>query len=218
MIEKYTQRITQFVQDHPVMSGVVSLSILFVLLLLLILPPHDSQTTKKVLQKKTSQNDTDKNSFSTSPPPSEIDWITGQTQDYTISFPSNWQPTTQAANGGGTFVIIQPSDTDSQFPQLTIQATPKSNGTPQAIVDSLATLKFQQKHITFKSRNAIQLSGTLPLKPTKDNPNQNLIHETYIIFENKNITYKITYAEYKDRGLQQNEDIMKSIIGTIQFN
>lgn len=224
MNSNFMEKISKIIQNHRIAFFVILLTALFFLFLMLILPSGNLKTrlTKSNPPDSTSRSISNQTSYTnTDNKPSVLTpWIIGQNRNYIISFPEDWIPTTRAVEGGGTSVTIQPKNLTGQdlLPKIYIKAVPNTNTSVSDTVSALSPLRLTQKSTVFKNIQAVTLSGTLPFTPLKDNPNQSFIHKTYIIFENNGTMYTIDYAAYEDSNQQRNDELMQSIINTIQFN
>jgi len=216
MIEK----IQSFISQHPLLTGIIGLGVMLLFVLILFIP-STSKELSPPSQTNTNANDNAKNNSNFSQTKTQTTpWVVGQNENYIISFPQSWNTTTRAVAGGGTAVTLTPPDfkESEPFPILYIESTPANVLTPTQKAATLAPLKMTQTETTFKSNPAIQISGTLPFTPGSSNPNQSLIHKTYLIFQHSNNLYMLSYAEYEDKNQQTNEQLMRSILNTIQFN
>ncbi|HVZ11906.1 MAG TPA: hypothetical protein VG965_02660 [Patescibacteria group bacterium] len=145
---------------------------------------------------------------------------TYQSQTYSVSYPSVWQPQTAQVLGGGTFshFIGGQISKGEIFPRVDIKATPITSATKsiQDAISDLSILNLMLDTTVLDGQEVTRLSGVMPFNFSTTAGNKK-VFKAFLFLDKDNTRYTIDYAYYADENQDISKQIVYQIIDSYQF-
>jgi hypothetical protein len=144
-------------------------------------------------------------------------WKEGDTDTFSIQFPSTWSPNVSSVAGGGITATFQPTGA-FLFPRFGIEADPEaSTAAIQERIKTLAPLHLQIQQIQFQGIPATSLEGTLPFPIADEHGIKNNVYKKFIFFVHNHNIYSINYAYNEDNQVTSNQEIFSIMLATLKL-
>lgn len=169
------------------------------------------------------KNSTNKTSTKNTPsvPQSEYRYIAPDSS-FSFIYPISWTTVVRPVAGGGTSILLHPSDKTAYFPELYIESSQFQASGSSSIdsrIKNLINLYHSPlvKQIQFQGYPAEELDINLSLTFVSPAINQKPITKTFIFSTYGTRLYVIEYAYYNDEKKDQAKNSVNKILSTFQF-
>lgn len=144
-------------------------------------------------------------------------WKEGDTDKFTIQFPSTWSPNVSSVAGGGITTTFQPTGA-FLFPRIGIEADPEAaTSTIQDRIKTLTPLHLKITAMQFQGIPATALEGTLPFPIADEHGIKNNVYKKFIFFLHNHTIYSINYAYNEDTQAATNQEIFSIMLATLKL-
>lgn len=148
------------------------------------------------------------------PPGGDPDWQTQTTNEYTVSYPQEWQITVGAiAGNGGSSTRIDPSGYGELQPIIVIQGVSSAKATLESIQSIYALMPFEKSAVTVDGKNGTKYVSNFPT-PEEGLPNR----EVVVVLEYEETIYTILLRYTAESADAELESTFDQFLAAFTFN